>query len=358
MTEENQASSTIAITNTDPVAAAMTAAGIGNDAEPMPTHAEPAEGQPDALEGKPEGDKPAETRKSREYAEAKRAKQAAAQSEARARAQVKQARDQAAKDQRERAELEALITGAKGDREKFRELLKRSGHTLDSAARLELGLDVLPVSTDEKASKAVDEIAAIRAELRAERDQLQKARQQEQSDQAFRHYTSQIEAQLKADQTDQFDLIKEAGAYPDVLRFGLKALQDEGWTEALTPEQERNLIVFSAKAIEAQLTEKADRAAKGWARSKKLQSLMGKYRDTGTGSSDPRSDNQEPSLDPDQRKLLDSIGREPQAKGNKFITNETTTSTRPAVAARRDRSDADREIDELVSRLGAGAKPL
>lgn len=335
----------------DPVDAAIQAALNPDDSTPAPV----AE---TATEGQPEAPKP-EERKARQYAEAAEAKRRAAQAESRARQQAKEARDQQEALKKEKAELEALFSGAKGDKKKLTELMHRMGMSLEDIARTHMELDLTPVSADTKAEQALDEARKLRKELEDREAKFIQDQKRAQGEVAFQKYVGVIKDELGKDTADTYELVKEFQAYPAILDQCFKVLSDNNLTDTvLTPEEEITLIIHCAKEVESQLFQQIEQKADIFKKSAKAKKLLGISQDTSKASSDAPRNNDFASLDPDSVKILENLSQDtPQAKGNRFITNDTTVSSRPAQVISSRQSDMDREIDELV-RAAGGKKPL
>lgn len=341
--------SPIVPTSIDPVEAAMTAAGLQQAPTPQPV---------------PESDSAAnleaekaplpEERRARQYAEAAEAKKRAARAEAEARRARQDFQAQQASLAKEKADLEAMVSGAKGNRAVQRELLKRFGLTLDDLARTELELEAEPLTPDVVAKSARDEVQALRKEL-ADRDRaVEEQKLIQQRDEVRAHYLNRVQELITAEPTDKFQLIKDNESYPLLLERCALYLQEHGITD-VSPEDEALLVDHLGEKLEAELFSYAENAAKRLQKSTKLHKLLGINSPSITATEAIRN-NDTASLSPEESALLDELTQETTAaaRGNKFITNDATVSSRPTTVAKRDQTEIDREIDELVKAYGGG----
>lgn len=354
----NQAASQA--TPSDPVDAAIAALASGG----QPGTESPVAGNVAAEPGKPEAkpETPAE-RQARTYAKAADAKRRAAQAEKQARLEHAQAKAEREAVAKQKAELDTLFTGAKGDKAALEELLKRSGHNLDSFARLYLGLDA-PEAKPVTAQQALEEAQAVRKQIEADKAAASAAAQAHQSQLALEHYIKLIEGELRADTTDKYESVKETGAFRDVLGRCLKFLETHAITEALTPAEEKQLIAHCAYELEAELVAADEAAYQKALKNPKVRSKMGITTNPGNGPTTQvggtRSNNDIALMDPESRKLIESLESETTAtpvsrgtaKSNRFITNDTTVSSRPNTVA--NTYGHEDEIDRLVKELYGG----
>ncbi len=357
----NEPTSPLSVTTSDPIDAAIQAAQ-SLSSEKAPTPALPSETPAQAnVEGKPEqGELQANQQKvEARYAQAAEAKRRAAQAESRARQLAKEARDQQTALAQEKADLEALFTGAKGNKATLQKLMDRAGLTLDDIARTALEMDLEVPSVDSVAKRALEEAQSLRKEL-ADRDAaIEEQKLVSQQKAAYSHYLARVEEEILKEATDKYELIKDNQAYPQVLDRCLQTLKEKNWTDPLTPEDEVFLVNHCAQELETELFKYAETAAQKLQKSKKLQSLLGITTHNNTGT-DPTRNNDIASIDPEAARLLESMAQETtQANGNRsnrFLTNDTTISARPSVVVRKAQSDSDLEIDELIKAL-SGQKP-
>lgn len=349
----NETTGPLPAPSVDPVDAAIQAALNPDAQSPAPVPETPSEGNV-------EPPKP-EVRKAREYAEAAEQKRRAVAAETRARQQAKEFQAQQAALTKEKAELEELFKAAKGNKQALQKLMDRAGMNIDDFARTLLDLDALPATADSKAEQALEEARALRKQLDEERAQYQEAQKQAQSKAAFDKYVEVAKAELSKDTTNEFELILEAQAFPTVLERCFVVLEKHGMlSDTLTPEEESALIIHCAKEVEAEFLEQATIAAARIKKSAKGRNLLGITGDNTTASSETiRNDDEIAALDPESSKLLESMARDTTAvpRGNKFITQESTISSRPASVVASRRSDSDNEIDALVKAM-AGKKPF
>jgi hypothetical protein len=332
----------------DPVEAAIQAAGLSETATPALPSVEPVEANVEEAQAKEP-----EQRRARQFAEAAEAKRRAAQSEARARQAAKEAREQQAAWTKEKADVEALFTGVKGNKAALDRLLQKTGLTLDDIARTALELDIEKPTAESKADQALEEARALRKQLEEEKAAIEYERKIEHSKKAYDHYVKAVTEELTKDTSDKYELVKEKAAFPQVLDRCLKFLQENGISQ-VSDEEMPILVSHCAGELEQEFFSQAESEAALFNKSGKLKKLLGNLSHTSNGSSDPLRDNVTASS------LIEELAQEQTLaarRGNKFITNDATVGSSPATVTSKRQTDIDREIDALV-KAAAGKKPF
>ncbi len=336
-------------TTIDPVEAAMTAASALDPLSPSLDPESPAEANLEPSDPKPE------VRKAREYAEAATAKRRAALAESKARQAQKEFKEQQAELLKEKQELEDLFNSAKGNKANLQKIMNKAGvSSIDEFARIMLDLDAEVPTPEAKADKALEEFQSLRKQLDDEKKELANQRQYEHSKKAYEHYVSRITEELSKDTSDKFELVKEQQLFPVVLDRCLSFLQANN-IPAVDPEEELILISHCASELELELLTKAKQSAELFRKSNKLKTLLGITAHTDmTGSSDSLRDSDKIAyIDQDSQKVLDSISQDnKQQRSSKFITNDSTVSSRPTNLSRSLLSDSDKLLDELIKASG------
>lgn len=309
-------------TLTDIVSNASTALDTSPSPITEPSPETPTEVSQEAETADPEAAK--DVRVARALAQATKKERRAAERERQAFFQVKQAETRIKAAEAARDELNGLLTDAAKNPDKALALLAKAGiPNLDALARLVMQMEPAQEPADKVAQRALKEAQDLRQQLDDERKAIEVAKQEQHVGAMRKNHLAKVNTVIAAAGED-FALVQDANLQSEVLDRIYALLQKEQITD-VSEDEEVMLVKHFAKQLEEELAPKARTLLERLGKINK----MGINPNTNSGTI-PGSPNQATNSDTpgtDIAAIAASVIRD--KKPSKFITNETTVSSKP-----------------------------
>jgi DNA-binding transcriptional regulator YiaG len=235
--------------------------------------------------------------------------------------------------QQEREQFESLLKNARNSPENVKQILEKTGLSIDDFARAFLGMPEKELTADELAKEAIKEARELKESLEKEKEETQKQQQERQRQEGLQRDFDKIHKTI-SENPDKYELIMANNAYETVLREAYSLIQEHQLT--ITPDQEGELINGVAEIVEANLLAQAKTV------SERLKSIkkLGITPHTNT------LEDKNVELEPELADAVNQVIRD--KKSSKFITNSSTVSQAPQKAVYLNEVD---EISEAIKLL-------
>ena len=258
-------------------------------------------------------------RVARALAQATKKERKAADRERQAANSVRAAEARVVQAEAARDELTALLTDASKNPDAALALLKKAGiPSLDALARMVLQMEPELESSDSVAKRALKEAQDLREQIKKERDDVSNANKQAQFNEMYANHLAKVNNVLDAAGED-YALVKDNNAQQEVLKRIYALLQKESVTD-VSEDEEVQLVKHFAAEIEAELAPKAQSVLD---RLTKIKKLGINTNNNASTDSVANKDHNSESLD----SIANAVAL--SKKSSKFITNESTVSSKP-----------------------------